>query len=66
MRLGQGREQIKGVRGSGRPPLGGYEMQIAAGGGQVIMTEQLLERDQIDACFQQMGRETVPIMLNSA
>jgi hypothetical protein len=52
MRLGQGREQIKGIRGGGRPPLCGDEMQIATGGGQVIMTEQFLECDQIDTCFQ--------------
>ena len=66
MRLGQGREQIKGIRGGGRPPLGGDEMQIATGGGQVIMTEQFLECDQIDTCFQQMSSETVPIMPSSA
>jgi hypothetical protein len=41
-------------------------MQIAAGGGQVMMTEQLLERDQIDLGFQQMGREAVPLMPSSA
>jgi len=39
IRFGQGREQIKGIRGGGRPPLCGDEMQIATGGGQVIMTE---------------------------
>jgi hypothetical protein len=52
MRLRQGCEQIKGIRGGRRPPLGGYEMQIATGGGQMIMAEQLLECDQIDTCFQ--------------
>jgi len=41
-------------------------MQIATGGGQVIMTEQLLECDQIDACFQQMSREAVPKRVDSA
>jgi len=66
MRLGQGCEQIKGIRGGGRPPLCGDEMQIAAGGGQVIMTEQFLECDQIDTCFQQMSSETVPKRMDSA
>ena len=66
MRLGQGREQIKGIRGGGRPPLCGDEMQIATGGGQVIMTEQFLECDQIDTCFQQMSSETVPERMDSA
>jgi len=66
MRLGQGRKQIKGIRGGGRPPLGGYEMQIATGGGQMIMAEQFLECDQIDTGFQQMSSETVPLMPSSA
>jgi len=66
MRLGQGREQIKGIRGGGRPPLCGDEMQIATGGGQVIMTEQFLECDQIDTCFQQMSSEAVTLMPSSA
>jgi hypothetical protein len=66
MRLGQGCEQIKGIRGGGRPPLCGDEMQIATGGGQVIMTEQFLECDQIDTGFQQMSSETVPKRMDSA
>jgi hypothetical protein len=66
MRLGQDCEQIKGIRGGGRSPLCGDEMQIATGGGQVIMPEQFLECDQIDTCFQQMSSETVPVMPSSA
>jgi hypothetical protein len=64
--LGQGRKQIEGICGGGWPPLGRYQVQIVASGGQRVMTEQFLERYPIDPGFQQMGREAMALMPSSA
>ena len=57
-------EQFEWRSGAGQTAL--RQMQVAHGGAEVPMPEQALDGVQIDACFQQMGGETVTPMPSSA